>query len=191
MSKEDRRWGICGVDLIVNTSPDVIPDRGKGDSDANITTLRYNTRELYNLYLKNCASVERAIYDFDTWFQRGCCVLLTSADMNGILPSCHIRGNVSVQGTIRAVNTLGYKCYVGSGTAGVGIARALAARSIQDNGQAAPVCWIQGQRFEKFECAVTGVYSNQYMALDAKSGIVGESVMSEQFGNSMRLSSMQ
>ena len=109
--------------------------------------------------------------------------------MNGILPSCHIRGNVSIQGTIRAVNTLGYKCYVGIGSSALSTGQGNEVTSINQNGT--PVSWIQGVKYEKFECAITGVYSNQYMALDAKSGIVGESVMSEQFGNSMRLSSMQ
>jgi len=191
MSKEDRRFGICGLDLIVNTSPDVVPDRGKGDSGpSNIVHLRYNIRELYNMYLKNSSSLERAIYDFDTWYQRGCCVLISSADMNGILPSCHIRGNVSIQGRIRAVNTLGYKCYIGNATAREASGQGAEETAVQDAGSN-HVCWIEGQKYEKFDCSITGVYANQYMALDAKSGIVGESVLSEQYGNSMRLSTGQ
>ena len=197
-SKEDRRMGIVGLRLIVNTSPNVVPDKGSASVAADgggIINLRYNSRQLYDMYLKNSASVERAIYDFDEWYQRGCCVLISSADMNGILPSCHIRGNVSIQGTITAVNTLGYKVYCGITTGGTAIAAQAGdpGRTEQhyDGGADGPMWWIRGQKFEKYQCSITGVYSNSYMALDAKSGIVGESVMSEQFGNSMRLSTAQ
>jgi hypothetical protein len=198
MSKEDRRFGISGLDLIVNTSPDVVPGRGQGtmSTGSEIVNLRYNTRQLYDMYLKNCASVERAIYDYDTWFQKGCCVLISSADMNGILPSCHIRGNVSIMGTIESVNTTGYRVYVGPNSGAVGVEGNSAAvvnpafcrihnHAITDN------VWIADVKFEKFECSIVGVYANSYMALDAKSGIVGESVMSEQYGNGMRLSTAQ
>ena len=197
MSKEDKRWGICGLDLIINTSPDIVPDRGSGSMVGNsIINLRYNARQLYEMYLQNCSSVERATYDFDTWFHSGCTVLLTSAQMNGILPSCHVRGNVSVQGRIRAVNTMGYKCYVGPGASAVGVATHTTQpdAAVQMNtgaGAEGPFSWIAGQKFEKFECSITGVYSNTYMALDQKSGLVGESVLSEQFGNALRLSAAQ
>ena len=192
MSKEDRRFGISGLDLIVNTSPDVVPGRGHGHMDStSIVNLRYNTRQLYNMYLKNCASVERAIYDYETWFQKGCCVLISSADMNGILPSCHIRGNVSIQGTVHSVNTLGYRAYVGNGTGAISTANVDPMIFSGFSNAANTPHWISGQKFEKFECSIIGVYSNSYMALDAKSGIVGESVMSEQYGNGMRLSTAQ
>ena len=52
------------------------------------------------MYLKNCASVERACYTFQQWYQSGCTVLISPQDMNGILPSQHIRGNISVQGKV-------------------------------------------------------------------------------------------
>ena len=193
MSKEDRRMGITSLNLIVNTSPDIAPTRGSGHRDASsIVNIRYSARQLYDMYLKNCASVERAIYDFDTWFNKGCCILISSADMNGILPSCHIRGNVSIQGSINVVNTLGYKAYVGVGTGAIATDHAnpaLASFARYHNNLG--YVWVIGQKFEKFECSITGVYSNSYMALDAKSGIVGESVMSEQYGNGMRLSTGQ
>ena len=117
--------------------------------------------------------------------------------MNGILPSCHIRGNVSIQGTIIAVNTLGYKVYTGIATGGLAIQAANGDTDLTEqhydanDGATGPMWWIRGQKFEKYQCTITGVYSNSYMAFDAKSGIVGESVMSEQFGNSMRLSTAQ
>ena len=47
--------------------------------------------------------------------------------------------------------------------------------------------WIAGQNLEKFEAQVIGFYCNRYIQLDAKSGMVGESVLSEQFANSLRL----
>ena len=49
------------------------------------------------------------------------------------------------------------------------------------------VGWINGQAYEKFEAQVVGFYCNRYIQLDAKSGMVGESVLSEQFANSLRL----
>ena len=197
LSKEDRRFGISALNLIVNTSPDIVPGRGSGDrgSEGAIQNLRYTSRELYEMYLKNCASVERAIYDFDTWFNRGCCVLISSADMNGILPSCHIRGNVSIQGSIESINTTGYRVYVGQNAGAVGVEGNAANPNVAfcrvHNANATDNVWIADVKFEKFECSVIGVYANSYMALDAKSGIVGESVMSEQYGNGMRLSTAQ
>ena len=112
------------------------------------------------------------------------------------MPSCHIRGNVSVQGEITAVNTLGYKCYIGENNPGVGVAHGggtpvNATQAYAGQAAQGPVSWIVGQQYEKFECSITGVYSNTYMALDQKSGLVGESVLSEQFGNALRLSSAQ
>ena len=48
--------------------------------------------------------------------------------------------------------------------------------------------FVQGETMEKFKAAIIAVYSNQYLALDAKSGMVGENVMSEQFAAGLRLS---
>ena len=185
-SKEDRRLGITQLDLIINTSPDVVPSSGtNGFSDSNIVHLRYNARQLYELYLKNCASVERAVYTFEQWFYGGCVVILSPQDMNGILPSQHIRGNISIQGTIQAVNTLGYTIYIGSGAP---------SKSNADgnnlNGGAGCTAWFDDYPLEKFRAQITGVYSNCYVALDAKSGLVGENILSEQFGNSLRLSAV-
>ena len=182
-SKEDRRMGIVQLDLIINTSPDVVPSKGKSDfTDGNIINLRYNARQLYELYLKNSASVERAIYTFDEWFYGGCVVILSPQDMNGILPSQHIRGNISIQGTIYGVNTLGYSAFIGSGQP-----TAAAAGNNLANGTNA-TAFIDDEVQEKFRAQITGVYSNCYLALDAKSGLVGENILSEQFGNSLRLS---
>ena len=185
-SKEDRRLGITQLDLIINTSPDVVPSKGtNGFSDSTIVNLRYNARQLYELYLKNCASVERAVYTFEQWFYGGCVVILSPQDMNGILPSQHIRGNISIQGTIQAVNTLGYSIYIGSG--------APSKSNTGDNnlaGGAGCTAWFDDYPLEKFRAQITGVYSNCYVALDAKSGLVGENILSEQFGNSLRLSAV-
>ena len=103
--------------------------------------------------------------------------------MNGILPSQHIRGNISIQGKILAVNTLGYTAYVGSGQPPT----ATAANNLADDFDYA---WFDGKPLEKFRAQITGVYSNCYLALDAKSGLVGENILSEQFGNSLRLSAV-
>ena len=177
--------GIVQLDLIINTSPDVVPSSGTSSfADANIINLRYNSRQLYELYLKNCASVERAIYTYDQWFYGGCVVLLSPQDMNGILPSQHIRGNISIQGKIHAVNTLGYSVFVGSGQP----TTAAAINNLAAGTRA--TTWFDGKAHEKFRAQITGVYSNCYLALDAKSGLVGENILSEQFGNSLRLSAV-
>ena len=184
-SKEDRRMGIVQLDLIINTSPDVVPSSGTiSYTDGQIINLRYNARQLYELYLKNCASVERAIYTFDQWFYGGCVVILSPQDMNGILPSQHIRGNISVQGKITAVNTLGYSAYIGGASQN--------APNSEDNNFKGTfaTAWFANKQIEKFRAQITGVYSNCYVALDAKSGLVGENILSEQFGNSLRLSSV-
>ena len=171
-TKEDRRLGIVALDLIINTSPDVVPSHGTNTyQTANIINVRYNSRQLYDLYLKNCASVERAPYSFSQWFRCGCTVLLTPADFNGILTPAHCRGAISVSGSVSAVNTLPYSVYVGNGSPNAGI------------GATNPL----GGNLEKFNCSIIGVYSNCYMALDAKSGLVGENIMSEQFAAGLRL----
>ena len=173
-SKLDKRLSIVQLDLIINTSPDVVPSHGANVyNDANIINVRYNSRQLYELYLKNCASVERSIYSFEQWFRSGCTVLLTPADFNGILTPAHCRGNISVSGTIYAVNHMGYSVYVGSGAPGA------------INGGAG-ANWPHGT-MEKYRAAIVAVYSNSYLALDAKSGLVGENVMSEQFAAGLRL----
>ena len=50
--------------------------------------------------------------------------------------------------------------------------------------------WLVGGPLEKFSCSIVGIYSNCYMALDAKSGLVGENVMSEQFAAGLRLTNV-
>ena len=186
-SKEDKRMGIVQLDLIINTSPDVVPSLGgTGDfTNDKLIHLRYNSRQLYEMYLKNCASVERAPYTYKQWFYSGCTVILSPQDMNGILPSQHIRGNVSIQGSVTAVNTLGYSVYIGSGQPGNPQTNAVG-NALADNSK-----WVaHNVPMEKYRMQIIGVYSNCYLALDAKSGLVGENVLSEQFGNSLRLSSV-
>ena len=180
-SKEDRRLGIVSLDLIINTSPDVVPSHGANTyQDANIINVRYNSRQLYDLYLKNCSSMERAPYSFAQWFRSGCTVLLTPADFNGILTPAHCRGAVSVSGTVSVVNTLPYAVYVGNGSPAT---PAAAGNPLADT-------WLVGGPLEKFSCSIVGIYSNCYMALDAKSGLVGENVMSEQFAAGLRLTNV-
>ena len=173
-SKEDRRFGIVQLDLIINTSPDVVPSNGAIQLDnASYINVSYNSKQLYKMYLKNCASVERAPYTYHQWYKYGCTVLISPQDMNGILPSQHIRGNISVQGKVYAYNTMDYAVCVGT----------TGAAPLATGGDAFPT----GKRLEKFDAQITALYSNCYLALDAKSGLVGENVLSEQFGNSLRL----
>lgn len=203
MSKEDRRWGIVSMDLIINTSPNVCPSAGSANyTPQEIGNLRYNARQLYQLYLKNSSSVEKANYSFQQWFESGCTVLLSPQDMNGILPSQHIRGNISMQGKITAVNTTGYSCWIGDSAPIMPPIHGGHAKYLADGDGAlnSVVKWpfiagdnngVSSPRLEKFEAQVVAIYSNNYMALDSKSGIVGEGIMSEQFGQSLRLSGAQ
>ena len=170
-SKMDKRWGIYQLDLTVNVSPNVFPGVGQvGTDDARICNLKYSARQLYEMYKEN-TDPEKCLYSFHDWFHSGCAVLVTSSQMNGILSSAHCRGNVTISGKIHAVNTLGYACYVGD---------ASATATGQDK-------WIDGAKMEKFEAQICRYYTNQYISIDAKSALLGESVMSEQFSTQLRL----
>ena len=136
---------------------------------------------MYEFYKKN-TSYTSCLYTFDEWCDGGCVVILTPDDLNGILPSPNIRGNLSIQGTVHARNVLGYKVHVGDTEP--------LENTIGNQGQlgGSRDGWIQDIKVEKYVCQVVGIYSNSYIALDAKSGLVGEWVGSEQMGASLRLS---
>lgn len=171
-SKMDKRWLIHKLNLVVNTSPDVFPAIGNaGVEDAKRHQLTYNARQLYEFYKEN-TSQEKCLYDFDTWRRDACCVIITSEQMSGILASSSIKGNVTISGSIECVNTMGYACYVGD-----------ASENALDGDY-----WIGTKKLEKYNAQIVGVYSNQFMSIDSKSAIIGESTLSEQFGSSLRLS---
>ena len=100
-------------------------------------------------------------------------MILTRDDFNGILPSPHVRGNLSIQGTVRCRNVAGYPVSVASG-----------APAKHDD-------WMgtggTDESMEKYVCSIVGIYSNNYMSLDAKSGMVGEYSFAEQMGAQLRL----
>ena len=171
-SKKDKRFMISRLNLTVNTSPDVIPAvGGASTADAGRHQLTYNARQLYEFYKENTSHTE-CLYDFNTWRESACCVIITSEQMSGILASSSIKGNVTISGSIEAVNTMGYSVYIGDANP-VAIGADI---------------WETGKKLERYNAQIVGIFSNQYVSVDSRSAIVGESVLSEQFGASLRLS---
>ena len=85
-----------------------------------------------------------------------------------------MRGQCTIQGTVYSMNTV-YRVHLGDNTP-----------EQYADGQHGK--WIDGQRLERYEASICGYYTNCYVSLDKKSGLVGESAFSEQFGQSLRLS---
>ena len=166
LSKLDQRISIKAIDLIINTSADGIPKEG-GDE---VKAIRYNARELYKMTLKNCGSVESFPYTFEEWFRHCPFVLISSDDINGITNSMGIRGQITLQGKVYGFNQMGYDAHIGT---------ANPAQAADPN--------LPGVNYEKFQAQVVGFYTNKYLTLDSKSGMVGEAVLSESFGQSLRL----
>ena len=128
------------------------------------------------MYLANCASYELAIYTYEEWFNHGCIVAISSDQISGITSSPNIRGQVTLSGTVYALNTLSYSVCVADQHTGT---------TYNHNGNEAG---FHGARYERFQCAVVGIYSNRALILDSKSGILSEAVYSAQLGESLRLS---
>ena len=170
-SKMDSCPAIVDMRLQINTSSNCFPQVGNVDtSQANVHNFRFSARQLYKYYLKN-TSYDESLYDFESWFNNGCTVILTSADLNGVLNSPSIMGLCSVTAQITVYNTLPYEIYVGNG---------------QPPGQATKAM-ATDQKLEKFVCAIVGYYSNSYLTFDSKSAQVGQQQMSASFGAGLRL----
>jgi len=143
ISKEDKRMQIYELDLMINTANDVCPRAGGASfvgNESSMCSARFNAKTLYNLYLKN-TSKDKALYSFKDWSQSGCVVILTRDDFNGILPSPHVRGNLSIQGTVFCRNMTGIPAHVGSGAPG---------NHANFCGDTSPI--------EKFQCSITAIY---------------------------------
>ena len=170
-SKMDSCPAIVDMRLQINTSSNCFPQVGNVDTtQANIHNFRFSARQLYKYYLKN-TSYDESLYDFEAWFKHGCTVILTSADLNGVLNSPSIIGLTSVTAQVTVYNTLPYSIYVGNGQpAGSNVA-----------------AMATDQKLEKFTCSVVGYYSNSYISFDSKSAQVGQQQMSAAFGSGLRL----
>ena len=164
--KRDTRLTITHMDLSINTSSAAVPYVG-GDSQKN---KRINARDLYYMTLENCASMEGFPYDFEDWRQYCGFVALTPAQLSGQLNSPNIRGNVVLQGSIYCQNNSG---------APVNVSR-------QDQNMGEQNVY-PNDKLPRYQCVVSGFYTNRALVLDAKSGIINESTYSAAFQQNLRL----
>ncbi len=174
--KKDARCCITHMNLIVNTSNQAVPYKGSTD----VQSVRINAYDLYKLTLENCFSIERFSYSFDEWMESGCFVAITPAQMNGVLNSPSIRGNVVIQGEVYVKNCMPQPINCGKATQVWTAAWA-----------SAGVVYENGGQIERVQCVVSGVYSNRQLVLDSKSGLVSQNTFSQAFGQSLRLGSAQ
>ena len=168
--KKDKRLTVTHMDLSINTSSASLPYKGSQD----VQTRRLNARDLYMMTLENAASFEDFPDDFEEWFNGGGFCAITPAQLSGNLNSPCIRGNVVVQGDIYAINKTGHPLNV-------------ATQSVAWTGSAA--VYPQGVALPRYQCVVSGFYSNRSLVLDAKSGIMQESTYSQAFQQNLRLGS--
>ena len=180
-SKMDRRLSIYELDLVLNTTSDGVPHAGgSGNLAAQVVNLRLNSRQLYRMTLENCSSWESFPYSYDEWMAGQGFVALTSAQISGIVNSPCIRGQITIQGTIRCQNNMGYTIYCGSAGQPTDATPNGGNYHIDGSG-------VNTKPMERFAGQVVGYYTNKALVLDAKAGLLQESVFSEQFGQSLRL----
>jgi hypothetical protein len=177
-SKLDSQPCIVDLRLQINTSSNCWPQVGNVDlSQANVHNFRFSARQLYDYYLKN-TSYDESLYDYATWFNHGCVVLLTPQDLNGVLNSPSVQGLVTMSAELTVYNTLKTGIYVGRGQP----------PAAQAGGQAdTNYATLANERLEKYTCCVIGYYANQYITFDAKAAQVGNQTMSASFGAGLRL----
>jgi len=170
--KKDVRICISHIELIVNTSNQAVPYKGTNSTQA----IRINAYDLYKMTLENCFSMERFPYSFEEWMESACFVALTPGQLNGVLNSPSIRGNVTVQGTVYCKNMTRMAVNCGKGNI-----------KWVDQEAKEGVIGPVGTNLTRYQCLVSGIYSNRQLTLDAKSGIVSENTFSEAFAQSLRL----
>ena len=163
---------ITHIDLTINTSAVAIPHLG-GD---NIITKRINARELYRMTLENCANLTDFSYTFEEWYKHCGFVALSPSQLSGTLNSPNIRGTVVLQGTVYGRNMMGFPCTINN--ADVRMADASVGN-----------LYVVGKPVPRYQCMISGFYSNRSLVLDAKSGIVNENTFSAAFNQSLRLGS--
>ena len=168
--KKDKRPCIYKMDLSINTSSSTV----QHDATSGNKVLRYNARDLYNMTLKNCASMESFPYSFEEWMYNCGIVALTPAQLSGNLNSQNIRGNVVVQGDITCRNRMGCPMNIKMGSQ----------LNTQGDGTLFP-----GANVPRYRCMISGFYSNRSLILDAKSGLLQESTFSQAMNQSLRTGS--
>ena len=172
--KKDVRMCITALDLIVNTSNQAVPYKGTQD----VQSIRINAYDLYKMTLANCFSMEKYAHSFEEWMQGGCFVALTPAQLNGVLNSPSIRGNVTVQGIVHVKNMS--RTAVNCGKTD---------QKWDANWAGSGVVFENDGKMERYQCLISGMYSNRMLTLDSKSGMISEATFSEAFAQSLRLGS--
>ena len=169
--KGDKRCGITHMDLTINTSAVTLPRKGGSDN----LTIRINSRNLYNMTMKNVANYTEFPYSYDEWMQHCCIVALSPSQLSGTLNSPNIRGSVVVQGKVYYKNMMGHPINVSRSS--VAFAAAAGADGIYTVDAPLP----------RYQCMISGYYSNRALVLDAKSGLVSENTFSAAFNQNLRL----
>ncbi len=165
--KRDKRLAITHLDLVINTSSAAVPFVGTDD----VQTRRINARDLYRMTLENCADMTDFPYNFEDWRESCGFVALSPAQLSGQLNSPNIRGNVVMQGKIVCRNYAGHPVNVSTQSVAWG----------GDNAQ------FPAQELPRYQCLVSGYFSNRALVLDAKSGLMNESTYSAAFQQQLRL----
>ncbi len=169
--KGDKRCGITHMDLTVNTSAVCLPRKGGSDN----ITLRINSRNLYDMTMKNVANYTEFPYTYEEWIQHCGIVALSPAQLSGTLNSPNIRGSVVVQGKVYIKNLMGHPINVSRATVGWANADGAAGKYTAD------------AALPRYQCVISGYYSNRSLVLDAKSGLVSENTFSAAFNQNLRL----
>lgn len=174
--KGDKRMAITHIDLSINTSAKAINFRGTD----NIATRRLNARELYEMTLENCANVAEFPYTFDEWYKDCGFVAISPAQLSGTLNSPNIRGSVVLQGMVHGRNMMGFPVNIQGNNTNLD-------NAIANNGE----IYANNTAVPRYQCFISGFYSNRSLVLDAKSGIISENTFSASFQQSLRLGSSQ
>ena len=174
--KKDKRMAITHMDLSINTSSAAVPFVG---GSGQVQVARINARDLYRMTLENCASFEKFPFDFIEWYENCGIVAITPSQLSGVLNSPNIRGSVVLQGDIFCRNLMGFPVNV-SRSGGVFMA---------DGDALDGVVYPNGEDVPRFQCLISGIYTNRSLVLDAKSGILNEDTFSAAFQSSLRLGS--
>ena len=130
--------------------------------------------------LENCANMTKFPYTFNEWYNNCGFVAISPAQLSGTLNSPNIRGTVVLNGTIHGRNMMGFPV-------NVTMDRVTLENDIADAG----VVYPNDTQLPRYQCFVSGFYSNRSLVLDAKSGIVNENTFSSSFQQSLRLGSSQ
>ena len=169
--KGDKRGGISHIDLTINTSAVALPYKGGNDT----ITRSMNARDLYNMTMQNVANYTEFPYTFEEWYQNCGFVAVSPAQLSGTLNSPNIRGAVVVQGKVFGTNMMGHPINISRGF--LGFAATEGATGVYQVDAGLP----------RYQCVLSGFYSNRSLVLDAKSGLLNENTFSAAFQQNLRL----